>query len=238
MYRKKRITLCLPCRDEAEHLHEVLKRVPKIVDEVIVISNKSTDDTVKVAKRLGVKAYEDNRTVGGIGYGFAHMTGIKKATGDIIAAADGDATYPIEDLKKVIDHMLNQDLDFISCNRYPLQEGTEIPFKLRLGVGALNLETRLLYGLKIQDILSGMWLFKKGIKDDLDLTMGDWNLSPQIKLNAALNPNIVFGEFSIAQHLRKGESHQSHFKTGFSHLSWIFLNRWKSAESLAKEPDA
>ena len=238
MYRNKRITLCLPCRNEANHLAEVVKRVPKFVDEIIVISNKSKDDTVKVARELKLKAVEDNRTIKGIGYGFAHMTGIKNATGDIIVGADGDATYPIEDLAKIIDHFLDEKLDFVSCNRYPLQDGTKIPFMLRMGVSILNAEVRLLYRLKVNDILSGMWVLRKDAYDKLNLTMGEWNLSPQIKLNAALHPEIKFAEYSIAQHQRMGESHQAHWKTGFSHLSWIFKNRWRSAEALRKQPDA
>lgn len=238
MYRNKKISVCLPCRNEANHLHEVIKRVPKIVDEIIVISNNSHDDTVEVAKKLKLIALEDNRTIGGIGYGFAHMTGIQHATGDIIVGADGDATYPIEDLKLIIDRLLDEQLDFISCNRYPLQEGTKIPFKLRLGVGTLNWEARLLYGVKINDILSGMWVFNKTAKKHLNLTMGEWNLSPQIKLNAALHPKINFSEHNIAQHQRMGDSHQAHFKTGFQHLWWIFLNRFFSAERLEKKPDA
>jgi glycosyltransferase involved in cell wall biosynthesis len=226
MYRNKRITVYMPCRNEAKHLKEVIKRIPKFTDEIIVVSNNSTDNTVEIAKKMGLKVFEDNRTIGGIGYGYAHMTAIKNATGDIIAAADGDATYPIEDLASVIDYMLDNKFDFISCNRYPLQPGTKIPFKLRLGVWTLNTEVRLLYGKKINDILSGMWVFKKPIAKKLQLTMGEWNLSPQIKLNAATNPKIKFDEYSIAQHQRMGESHQSHFKTGFSHLFWIAKNRF------------
>lgn len=238
MYKNKRITVCLPCRNEGNHLKEVVKRIPDFVDEIIVVSNNSTDDTVAVAKKLKVTIIEDNRTIGGIGYGYAHMTAIENATGDIIVGADGDATYPIEDLKKVIDHLLLKKLDFISCNRYPLQEGTKIPFKLRLGVSTLNAEVRLLYGIKINDILSGMWVFKKEAKDGLNLTMGEWNLSPQIKINAARNPNIKFSEYSIAQHQRLGDSHQNHYKTGFSHMWWIFRNRLtKDPASLAKKPD-
>lgn len=238
MYRNKKISLCLPCRNEADHLPEVIKRVPKIVDEIIVISNNSKDDTVKVAKKLKVIALEDNRTIGGIGYGFAHMTGIERATGDIIVGADGDATYPIEDLKIIIDRLLDEKLDFISCNRYPLQAGTKIPFKLQLGVNTLNWEVRLLYGFKINDILSGMWVFNKNAKKHLQLNMGEWNLSPQIKISAAQNPNIKFAEHSIAQHQRMGESKQAHWKTGFQHLLWIFLNRFIDSKRLAKQPDA
>lgn len=221
----------MPCRNEAGHLKEVLDGVPDFVDEVVIVSNKSDDDTVEVAQRLGVVAAEDNRTIGGIGYGFAHMTGIAKANGDIVVGADADGTYPLEDLKKVIDYILENNLDFVSCNRYPLQDGTRIPFKLRLGVWLLNTEVKILYGKKINDILSGMWVFKKDVKDKLQLTMGEWNLSPQIKINAATNPDIAFGEFSIKQHDRMGESHQNYFETGFRHAMWILKNRFRRLPS-------
>lgn len=231
MIKGKTITLCLPCRNESSHLRQVIDRVPACVDEIIVISNKSTDNTLDVARAIGgrVIALEDNRTIKGIGYGFAHMTGVSSAKSDIIVGADGDATYPIENINNIVTYLLTHGLDFISCNRYPLTGETKIPFKLRLGVGILNIEIRLLYGFKIKDALSGMWVFRKEIKEDLNLTMGEWNLSPQIKINAATNPNIRFAEYSIAQHERLGETKQNYFKTGFAHAWWIFIN------SLGKE---
>jgi glycosyltransferase involved in cell wall biosynthesis len=231
MYKKHKISVIMPCRNEGGHLAVVIKRIPKWVDEIVVVSNKSTDNTVEEARRLGLTVYEDNRTVGGIGYGYAHITGIKKAKGDIIVGIDGDATYPIENLKAVIDHLDAEGLDFISCNRYPLQGGTKIPLKLQLGVIALNLETRLLYGVKIKDVLSGMWVFRKSVRSKLKLTMGDWNLSPEIKVNAATNPAIKFGEYSIIQHRREGETKQHYLATGFSHCMWLFRNRLRLAWS-------
>jgi putative flippase GtrA len=193
----------------------------------VVVSNKSTDNTVEVARKLGLTVYEENRTLGGIGYGYAHMTGIKKAKGDIIVGIDGDATYPIEDLATIIDHMDGKKLDFIACTRYPLQGDTKIPFKLQLGVQALNIATRVLYGVKLHDVLSGMWVFRKSIRSKLKLTMGDWNLSPEIKVNAAVSKAISFGEFPIVQHRREGETKQHYIKTGMSHLTWLATNRLK-----------
>src|SRR5688572_23265612 len=171
MYKNKKISLYLPCRNETKKLENVLARISKFIDEVIIVRNKSTDNTYSKAIELGVKAYRDDRTIDGIGYGFAHMTGIAKATGDIIISADGDAEHPIEDLGKIIEFMLDKNLDFMTCSRYPLKEGSVMSFKQKLGVAILNLEVRLLYGIKMNDVLSGMWLFKKEVKDKLNLTM-------------------------------------------------------------------
>jgi glycosyltransferase involved in cell wall biosynthesis len=245
MIQKKTISLILPCRNEGSHLHEVLKLIPDVIDEIIIVSNKSTDDTVKIGKQLAKKdrrivVIEDNRTTNGIGYGFAHMSGIKAAKSDLIMGADGDATYPIHDIEKIVKFLLKNKYDFISCNRYPLQSGVKIPFKLRIGVGMLNWEIRLLYGIPIKDALSGMWVFKKEVRDKLSLTMGDWNLSPQIKINAARHKNIRFTEFSIAQDQRLGETKQNYFKTGISHAMWILANRFRrgTLQNDRREADA
>ncbi|MFA6416212.1 MAG: glycosyltransferase family 2 protein [Candidatus Paceibacterota bacterium] len=229
MYHNKKISVYLPCRNEAAHLQNIISKIPKFVDEVIIISNRSTDNTMEMAQKLGVRAIQDDREKGGIGYGFAHMTGLENSTGDIVATADGDGTYPLEKLAEAIDFMLDQKKDFISCNRYPLQPGTKIPFKLQLGVNLLNWEVRLLYGLKINDILSGMWLVRQDTIKHLGLTEGDWNLSPQIKLNAASTKDINFSEFSIGQSLRLGQTKQNYWKTGFDHLRWIFKNRFTTS---------
>lgn len=231
MINKKKISLVLPCRNEGSHLNEVVNRIPSIVDEIIIVSNKSTDNTVAVARRIAKKnqkivVIEDNRVIDGIGYGFAHMTGIEAATGAIIVAADGDATYPLHEIENVARRLIKEQYDFISCNRYPLQDGVSIPFKLRFGVGLLNWEIKLLYGIPIKDALSGMWCFKKEIVDKLNLTMGEWNLSPQIKINAARHKDIRFTEHSIAQGQRMGETKQNYFKTGLNHALWIFTNRF------------
>jgi glycosyltransferase involved in cell wall biosynthesis len=131
MYRQKTISVYFPCRNEAAHLDTIIKTVPSFVDETIIVSNRSTDNTMEVARSLGVRALEDNRTKGNIGYGFAHMTGLQAATGDIIATADADGTYPVTDLAKIIDFLIDNDLDFVSCSRYPVQEGTSISTLLK-----------------------------------------------------------------------------------------------------------
>jgi len=227
LYRGKKITVYMPCRNEARNLPRVLKSIPPFVDEVLVVDNNSTDTTLQVAKKYGVRVITEERTKNGIGYGFAHISGIKAATGDIIVACDSDGQHPLKELATMIDLLLDEGADFISCSRYHKQHIAKIPVKLRIGVSALNMEVRVLYGVKIRDILSGMWVFKRSIRTKLQLTEGDWNLSPQIKINAATHPKIVFREFPIEQKQREGTSHQNYVSSGVRHAWWIAKNRIK-----------
>lgn len=225
MYKNLKISLCMPCRNEAKHLKKVIAQVPDIVDEIIIVSNRSTDNTVEVARKLRAVVVEDNRVVHGVGYGFAHMTAIDRARGDIIVGMDADGTYPIRDIEKMIKVMIDDNIDFMSGNRFGHDNSSKTAPKLRFGVWLLGIEARLLYRVKINDILSGMWVFRRQIKEKIGLTMGDWNLSPQIKINAFTNDGIKAIEYPITQRKRFGKTHQQYFKTGFSHAFWIFKNR-------------
>ena len=222
------VSLVMPCRNEAKHLARMVADIPDFYDEIICVSNKSSDDTVKVGREIErsnprFEMLVDDRVASGIGYGFAHMTGINKAKSSIIVCADSDGTYPIEDLPRIMGVMKERGLSFASCSRYP---DKNIPLKLQLGVKILNFEMFLLYAKVIHDSLSGMWVFERDVVPSLHLTEGDWNLSPQIKLNAHKYLGPRFGEVRIRQGIRFGETKQSYLKTGFGHLKWIFKNRF------------
>jgi glycosyltransferase involved in cell wall biosynthesis len=172
---------------------------------------------------------QDDRVAGGIGYGYAHMTGINAAEGDIVVCADADGTYPIEDTPRILDLMNRENLRFVSGTRYPTKD---IPLKLKFGVQALNIEIMLLYGVLIRDSLSGMWIFQKNAIPELKLTEGDWNLSPQIKLNAKQYLGKQAAEVKIVQKTRHGETKQNYFKTGIRHFCWIAKNRFIKREGI------
>src|SRR5450759_3534247 len=88
MIGNKRISLVVPCKNEARIIGAFIKRVPAYVDEILIIDNNSTDDTAAVARKLGARVIRERRSIRGIGYGYAHQTGITHATGDYVVAMD------------------------------------------------------------------------------------------------------------------------------------------------------
>ncbi|MDD2823542.1 MAG: glycosyltransferase family 2 protein [Candidatus Daviesbacteria bacterium] len=230
----KKVSIVIPCRNEEVALASLLQKIPSYIDEVIVVDNKSTDQTYKVAKSHGARVFIENRTNGGIGYGFAHQTGLKKATGDYIVAMDGDDTYPVHSIKKVISVMEKKNLDFVSCSRQPLKDQSAITPTRRMGIKILNLMIFLLYGFYFKDILTGMWVMNKKSASQLNLVSGDWDLSPEIKLAALTNKNLKFSEMHVPYFMRKGESKLNIWRTGFKHVLFIFRYRFNlvSKESI------
>ena len=227
MIRNLPITLVMPCRNEAEALKAVLEELPKEIDEVIVVDNNSNDRTKYIARKFGARIFSETRKEkNGIGYGFAIKKGVFEAKGNIIVCMDGDGSYPVREITNIVNYLLTKDLDFISCNRLPFKEPKRMSSIRTFGVKALNIFTWFIYGHKIKDSLSGMWVFKRHVLNNLNLLEGGWNLSLEIKLKAILQPNLKFAEHQISYQDRIfGLSKQNLFRTGIEHI--LFLIRLK-----------
>ncbi len=227
MVNGKTITVVIPCRNEEKIIARTIKNVPDYVDEIIVVDNGSSDSTVKVAEEAGAKVLTDKRTMNGIGYGYAIMKGLFFAKSDIIFTMDGDDTYPSYQIRGVVDYMDFNKLDFVSCNRLPLRHPAAISKTRRTGIYVLNLAVFILYGLRIRDVLTGMFAMRREAIPKLDLRMGDWNLSPEVKISAYVNPEVGFDEYHIDHFLREKEpSKQAIWKTGINHLMYIIKRRF------------
>lgn len=236
MLYDKKISVIIPCRDEEAALYSMLSKVPSYIDEVIVVDNDSKDNTADVAQRFNAIVVSEKRKMNGVGYGYAHQSGMKRATGDIIIALDGDDTYPIEKIKDIVTYMEKSGADFVSCSRFPLANSKAISQIRQLGVKILNLQVSLLYGYQIKDILSGMWAIRQSAIKKIKVKKGDWNFSPEIKLAALMHPEVHFSEYHIAHSVRlNGMSKQNIWKTGMDHLLYIIGRRMTTDSNATKQ---
>lgn len=226
MINHKLVTVILPARNEATGLVQIIPKFKGIADEVIVVNNHSTDDTVAVAKEMGAIVITENRVDRRrIGYGYAYQKGIKAATGDYIVTMDADGTYPIEQIEAAINFLERKRRDFVSCSRFPLRREYAISPLRQFGVWLLNWEVLLLYWRPIKDILSGMWVIRRPVAQAMKFKEGGWNFSVEIKLEAITNPFIRFSEWHIDHKTRRGQSKQRLIMTGIQHAWYIFIRR-------------
>ena len=82
MLRGHRVSVLIPCLNEAENLPYVLQGIPTWVHEVVIIDDHCTDDTVDVARRAmpHVLVVSNRRSPG---KGNALRAGMEAASGDI-----------------------------------------------------------------------------------------------------------------------------------------------------------
>jgi len=112
----KTISVIIPAFNEEASIGKVIKDIPSLVHEIVVVDNNSTDSTSKVAKEFGATVLFEKQK----GYGIACLTGIeylKNKNIDILVFLDGDySDYP-EELTDLVEPIIIDDFDFILGSR-------------------------------------------------------------------------------------------------------------------------
>jgi glycosyltransferase involved in cell wall biosynthesis len=92
------------------------------VGEIIVADNGSTDDSVEIARRMGVRVVP----VAERGYGSALMGGIAAARGKFILMGDADGSYDFEEIPKFLEK-LREGYELVQGCRLPAGGGKVAP---------------------------------------------------------------------------------------------------------------
>ena len=94
------LTVVIPCLNDADLLRDCLASINAQTvtpDEVIVVDNGSTDDSVRVAETAGATIIREPRR----GITWASAAGYNAATGDVIVRIDADCTLPVDYLARI-----------------------------------------------------------------------------------------------------------------------------------------
>lgn len=226
------IKVIIPAYNEQDSIANVINDIPSIVDEIIVISNNSTDATEKNAKNAGATVLKENRK----GYGYACLKGMdyiakQKNKPDIIVFLDGDySDYP-EQLTELIYPIINNNIDFVVGTRVKeLRENGSMTPQQIFGNWLATFLMSLFFGAKFTDL--GPF---RAIKYDklLTLNMEDktygWTVEMQLK---ALKQKFTYTEIPMKYRNRIGVSKVSgtvkgSILAGVKILSWIFKYSFK-----------
>lgn len=222
MYKDLRITVVIPCLNEEQGIEQVLRRMPSLVDEVIVVDNASTDRTADVARSLGALVIrEDVR-----GYGRSYKKGFSMASGDVIVTLDGDHSYPPDAISYLLEAFLHLEADFLNASRFPVRDRHAMSFKHKFGNLVLSLAMSVLFFKWVRDSQSGMWVLRRSILKDMQLLSDGMAFSEEIKIEALLHPTARFEEISILYSSRLGEIKLNPWRDGFQNLFFLLKKRF------------
>ncbi|MBI2588233.1 glycosyltransferase family 2 protein [Candidatus Berkelbacteria bacterium] len=222
MYKGLSISLVIPVFNEETGLKKMLPSAPSFLDEIVIVDGGSTDDTVAIATKYGARVVKQQ----GRGYGNAYLEGFTAAKSQIITTADGDGTYPLESIEKMLDWLIDRKLDFISGSRFPLSDVNSMHQWNYIGNLVVTTLTSFLFNYKVIDINSGMWLFRKAILKEMQVLSNAWNLSLEIKIEAFTNPKLKFIEYPINYYERLGETKVVRpWRTGLKSLVFLLIKK-------------
>jgi hypothetical protein len=222
MHRDLNLSVIIPCYNEEDGVREVMGRMPRVVDEVVVVDNNCTDRTAEVARGLGARVVAETRR----GYGAAYKAGLQAATGDVLVTLDGDGTYPPEEIPRLVDTLLEKRWDFLSASRFPLSDKRAMGLSNQIGNWVLTAAAAVLFFQPIRDSQSGMWVFRRAVLDRMRLTSDGMAFSEEIKLEAVLR-GCRFGEAHIPYGARIGEVKLQKWRDGWENLTFLVRKRFQ-----------
>jgi len=196
--------------------------------EVLVIDGASPDGTAAIAEAEGARVIIERRK----GYGRAYKTGFAAVRGEVVATADGDATYPVETVPGLVKKLLDEKIDFLTGNRMAYLDRKAMTTEHRIGNRALNLLLRTAFhhflqelpGGTLVDSQSGFWVFRREVLDRVHLTQDGMAFSEELKIEAVLR-GLKVVEVPIRYGERWGPPKLSSWRDGLENLLFLVQKR-------------
>lgn len=180
MYRDKRIALVIPAYNEERLIRPTLERVPEFIDRVIVVDDASTDDMPTVVQqciardpRVEMIRHDSNQ-----GPGAAVVTGYQRVLADgydIAVVCGGDEQMPLEQVRELVDPLVDGKADYAKGNRFMVGAGSvamipgNMPMTRVIGNMLITMLTKIAAGYyKIADVVDGFTAINRAALERVD----------------------------------------------------------------------
>ena len=122
----KCLSIIVPVYNEEKSLKKLFKKLSllrfrKMKKEIIAVNDGSTDESLKILRKLNKKTIHNQKNQG---KGKAVQLGISKSGGDYVIVQDSDLEYSPSDISKIVNNINNSEKISVYGSRYlPLTFG-------------------------------------------------------------------------------------------------------------------
>ena len=200
------VVIFLPALNEERAIGKVLERIPRAQLEaagynvsIWVVDGQSTDRTLEVGRRKGASVFvQRGRGKGnGMRQAFDHLLRTQEqADGgtrepEFFIMLDADGTYPPEAISDFLDALASgNDVVLGSRFRGQMAAGAMSPLNA-FGNHLLSVLARVLFGVHVSDVCTGMWGFKADALRRMPLEAGGFDLEADLFGSACLNHSRI-----------------------------------------------
>jgi glycosyltransferase involved in cell wall biosynthesis len=174
-----RVAVVIPAMDEARSLPWLARRMPRGIDEIILVDGRSKDDTVAVARSLwpGVRVLQQNRK----GKGNALACGFQAVQCEITVMIDADGSMDPGEIPYFVD-ALRAGADYAKGSRFAQGGGSsDITRGRAIGNKMLNSITNFRYRTGYSDLCYGYNAFWTDVRSIFGLDPGSLSDDPSEK---------------------------------------------------------
>jgi glycosyltransferase involved in cell wall biosynthesis len=223
------LCIVIPAFNEEHAIARTVREYKEVFPEgrVVVVDNNSKDATAQAARDAldpdtDLILFEPRQ-----GKGLAIRRGLSRLSADVYIMTDGDATYPAEDAKKLLDMLVKLRADMLVGDR--VSGGAYDKQNSRRGHGLGNkVLTRVissLAGQRYSDVLSGLRVMSSHFVAALDVRSTGFQLETEMNVVAAyLRADVVEHPISYRERPEDSHSKLNTLRDGFRILYFASTN--------------
>lgn len=173
----------LPAYNEEKNIARVILDLQKITNTIIVCNDGSTDETPKIAEKMGAIVVNHSKN---LGYGSAIRSIFLKAkelNSDILVTFDADGQHRVEDIQRMVEPIKKDVADIVIGSRF-LTETDGVPNYRKFGIKTITKITNAATKNKITDSQSGFRAYSRKAIQELSLSDSGMGISTEILIKA------------------------------------------------------
>ena len=191
-----KIAVLIPCYNEELTIEKVIKDFRKELPDadIYVYDNNSKDRTAEIAKENGAIVVHEYKQ----GKGNVVRSMFRDIEADIYVMADGDDTYPAEEVHKLIEPIVNGEADMAIGDR--LTNGTYQKENKRhfheFGNNLVKKAINVAFKTDLKDIMTGYRVFNKLFVKTMPVLSPKFEIETEMSLHA-LDKKFIIKEIPI-----------------------------------------
>jgi glycosyltransferase involved in cell wall biosynthesis len=217
-----KIAVAVPCYNEEQTIAKVIRDLRACLPEaeLFVFNNNSTDRTAETALQEGATVLKEKRQ----GKGYVVQSIFSKIDADVLIMVDGDDTYDLSQLRKMVAMVRHDEADMVVGNR--LENYTDKSFRPlhTFGNRLVSLLINRLFKADLKDIMSGFRVMNRSFVKNINVTASGFEVETEMSIKA-LKYGYVISEVDIHYRERPPGSFSklSTFRDGALVLKTIFI---------------
>jgi glycosyltransferase involved in cell wall biosynthesis len=179
------ITIGIPAYNEEKNISEIIKKLQKITNNIIVCDDGSSDSTGKIAKEMGVSVIQHEKN---LGYGAAIRSIFLKARelkSESLVTLDSDGQHRIEDVQTILEPLKNGQADIVIGSRFLNKDVKNVPSYRKTGIKLLTKLANTSLEQKITDSQSGFRGYGKQVIENITPSESGMGVSNEILIKAS-----------------------------------------------------